>query len=142
MNEYVIKLDCSLLCNMHVFVEIITIVDTMNQIFILQCVFAGLTSPVVSTADIVSRGQAVLDAVQDTPSESHDDDDDDDEDDDDVDDEDEDGNKSADTMSSEKARHAITGRGVTLSMLMADGIIQHGSSTMSIDYLVSSWSVV
>ena len=35
-----------------------------------------------------------------------------------------------------KAMHAITGRGVTLSMLMQDGFIQPGSNCMSIEYLV------
>lgn len=36
----------------------------------------------------------------------------------------------------QRARHVITGRGVTLAMLMADGFIQPGDNTMSIDYLV------
>ena len=71
----------------------------------------------------------------DTQEESHEDEDDDD--DEDVDEEDEDGNKSVDSVTIHKARQAITGRGVTLAMLMADGIIQPGPSTMSIDYLVS-----
>jgi len=35
-----------------------------------------------------------------------------------------------------RQRHAITGRGVTLAMLMADGVIQSGQDAMSIDYLV------
>ncbi|ELT95353.1 hypothetical protein CAPTEDRAFT_110378 [Capitella teleta] len=35
----------------------------------------------------------------------------------------------------QRAHHAITGRGVTLAMLMADGFIQPGNDTMSIDYL-------
>ena len=36
----------------------------------------------------------------------------------------------------QRARHAITGRGVTLSMLMADGVIEPGEDNMSIEYLV------
>ena len=36
-----------------------------------------------------------------------------------------------------RVRHAITGRGVTLAMLMADGVIEAGPDTMSIEYLVS-----
>lgn len=77
------------------------------------------------------------DTGADTQEESHEDEDDEDED-DEVDEEDEDGNKSVDSVSIHKARHALTGRGVTLSMLMADGIIQPGPSSMSIDYLVSN----
>ena len=42
------------------------------------------------------------------------------------------------TMTPEKrARHAITGRGVTLQMLMADGIIEPGEGVLSLEYLVS-----
>ena len=41
------------------------------------------------------------------------------------------------TMTPEKrARHAITGRGVTLQMLMADGIIEPGEGVLSLEYLV------
>lgn len=36
-----------------------------------------------------------------------------------------------------RARHAITGRGVTLQMLMADGMIQAGEGVLSLEYLVS-----
>ncbi len=39
----------------------------------------------------------------------------------------------------QKAHHAITGRGVTLAMLMADEIVQPGDRTMSIDYLVGDF---
>lgn len=39
-------------------------------------------------------------------------------------------------MMVQKARHAVTGRGVTLAMLMADGVIHPGQDAMSIDYLV------
>ena len=35
-----------------------------------------------------------------------------------------------------RARHAITGRGVTLQMLMADGIIEPGDGVLSLEYLV------
>ena len=35
-----------------------------------------------------------------------------------------------------RARHAITGRGVTLQMLMADGIIKPGDGVLSLEYLV------
>lgn len=35
-----------------------------------------------------------------------------------------------------RARHAITGRGVTLQMLMADGIIKPGEGVLSLEYLV------
>lgn len=35
-----------------------------------------------------------------------------------------------------RARHAITGRGVTLQMLMADGIIKAGEGVLSLEYLV------
>ena len=35
-----------------------------------------------------------------------------------------------------KARHAFTGRGVTLKMLMLDGVIHAGESLLSLDYLV------
>lgn len=35
-----------------------------------------------------------------------------------------------------KTKHAITGRGVTLAMLMADGLIEPGEDVMSIEYLV------
>lgn len=38
-------------------------------------------------------------------------------------------------MMVQKARHAVTGRGVTLAMLMADGVIHPGQDAMSIDYL-------
>lgn len=34
-----------------------------------------------------------------------------------------------------RARHAITGRGVTLQMLMADGIIEPGDGVLSLEYL-------
>ncbi|XP_045180077.2 MPN domain-containing protein-like isoform X2 [Mercenaria mercenaria] len=34
-----------------------------------------------------------------------------------------------------RARHAITGRGVTLQMLMADGIIKPGDGVLSLEYL-------
>ncbi|KAL4219377.1 hypothetical protein ACF0H5_021957 [Mactra antiquata] len=34
-----------------------------------------------------------------------------------------------------RARHAITGRGVTLQMLMADGIIKAGDGVLSLEYL-------
>ncbi|KAK2140678.1 hypothetical protein LSH36_1280g00098 [Paralvinella palmiformis] len=82
----------------------------------------------------VSTEAPTHDTGADTQEESHEDEDDEDED-DEVDEEDEDGNKSVDSVSIHKARHALTGRGVTLSMLMADGIIQPGPSSMSIDYL-------
>ena len=36
-----------------------------------------------------------------------------------------------------RARHAITGRGVTLQMLMADGIIEPGEGLLTLEYLVS-----
>lgn len=36
----------------------------------------------------------------------------------------------------QRAKHAITGRGVTLAMLMDDCIIQPGENVLSIDYLV------
>ena len=42
--------------------------------------------------------------------------------------------------SPEKKRHCITGRGVTLAMLMVDGIVEPGDGVMSIDYLVRSAS--
>ena len=35
-----------------------------------------------------------------------------------------------------KVRHAISGRGITLAMLMNEGIIEPGDSVMSIEYLV------
>ena len=41
----------------------------------------------------------------------------------------------------QRARHAITGRGVTLSMLMADGMIEPGEDNMSIEYLVCAYSL-
>ena len=84
----------------------------------------------------VSAESATHDTGADTQEESHEDEDDEDED-EDVDEEDEDGNKSVDSVNVHKARQALTGRGVTLAMLMADGFIQPGPSTMSIDYLVS-----
>ena len=36
-----------------------------------------------------------------------------------------------------RARHAITGRGVTLQMLMADDMIQAGEAVLSLEYLVN-----
>ena len=35
-----------------------------------------------------------------------------------------------------RARHAITGRGVTLQMLMADGVIEPGEGLLTLEYLV------
>ena len=35
-----------------------------------------------------------------------------------------------------KKEKVLTGRGVTLSMLMADGVVQHGKECLSIEYLV------
>lgn len=35
-----------------------------------------------------------------------------------------------------KVRHAISGRGITLAMLMNENIIEPGSAVMSIEYLV------
>ena len=40
----------------------------------------------------------------------------------------------------EKMRASISGRGVTLSMLISDGIIEPGEGLMSIDYLV--WHIL
>lgn len=42
----------------------------------------------------------------------------------------------------QKARHAVTGRGVTLAMLMADGVIHPGQDAMSIDYLVCTFLIL
>lgn len=38
----------------------------------------------------------------------------------------------------QKAKQALTGRGVTLSDLMNDGLIHAGQNVLSIDYRVSS----
>ncbi|KAM7307635.1 MPN domain-containing protein [Ixodes scapularis] len=39
-----------------------------------------------------------------------------------------------------KRRGAHTGRSVTLSMLMTDGVLQHGENVLSIDYLGSRFT--
>ena len=50
--------------------------------------------------------------------------------------EDEDYNDSEEDTELQKAKQALTGRGVTLSDLMEDGIIQAGENILSIDYRV------
>jgi hypothetical protein len=40
-----------------------------------------------------------------------------------------------------KAKQALTGRGVTLSDLMKEGLIQPGENVLSIDYRVSLFSL-
>ena len=50
--------------------------------------------------------------------------------------EDEDYNDSEEDSELQKAKQALTGRGVTLLDLMDDGIIQAGENILSIDYRV------
>lgn len=40
----------------------------------------------------------------------------------------------------QKARHALTGRGVTLAMLMEDKLIEAGDNVMAIEYLVRCYN--
>ena len=49
-------------------------------------------------------------------------------------------NESEEDTELQKAKQALTGRGVTLSDLMDDGIIQAGENILSIDYRVCVYS--
>ena len=66
-------------------------------------------------------------------------DEDDDDDDDDDDDEVEPAKPQSNTKSKgrRKLRSVLTGRGVTLGMLLDDGVMEPGEKCLSIDYLVS-----
>lgn len=61
--------------------------------------------------------------------------DDDEEDDEDIDD-DEDDESPLPHAKSRKPRSFLTGRGVTIAMLIEDGIVEPGEKLLSIDYLV------
>jgi len=67
--------------------------------------------------------------------EDNDDEDDDDDDDEDVDEDDSSTPKPK--YKSRKPRSLLTGRGVTIAMLIEDGIMEPGEKLLSIDYLVS-----
>ena len=71
--------------------------------------------------------------------EDEDDVEDDDDDDDDDDDEAETEKLQSNTKSKgrRKPRSVLTGRGVTLGMLLDDGVMEPGEKCLSIDYLVS-----
>lgn len=57
-------------------------------------------------------------------------------------DDDDDDYDSEEDDSLQKAKQALTGRGVTLSALMEDGIIQAGVNVLTIDYRVSQDSIL
>lgn len=66
------------------------------------------------------------------------DEDDDDDDDDDIDDDDDD-ESPIPHAKIRKPRSFLTGRGVTIAMLIEDGIMEPGEKLLSIDYLVRSF---